>query len=168
MLKTLLLITLHIVYIPSIEPTYVVIDTKVHPTSSTSEHWTNPDEPLAQLPLSTTKPWASSISYRPVCALPSSSSSRLLPPSLVPQNSCDFPSDPSQTQNANFPFVPGIELFRLEQRYTRRKNRSTFVSEAQYVDGEYIYSAGQNPRGRASLKGGPEVSMREIAEGTRR
>jgi len=34
-----------------------------------------------------------------------------------------------------------IELFRLEQRYTRRRNRrSTFVSEAQYVDGEYIYS----------------------------
>jgi hypothetical protein len=34
-----------------------------------------------------------------------------------------------------------IELFRLEQRYTRRRNRrSTFVSDAQYVDGEYIYS----------------------------
>jgi len=34
-----------------------------------------------------------------------------------------------------------IELFRLEQRYTRRRNRrSTFVSEAQYIDGEYIYS----------------------------
>jgi len=34
-----------------------------------------------------------------------------------------------------------IELFRLEQRYTRRRNRrSTFVSEALYVDGEYIYS----------------------------
>jgi len=34
-----------------------------------------------------------------------------------------------------------LELFRLEQRYTRRRHRrSTFVSEAQYVDGEYIYS----------------------------
>ncbi|KAH6677445.1 hypothetical protein B0J14DRAFT_475572 [Halenospora varia] len=34
-----------------------------------------------------------------------------------------------------------LELFRLEQRYTKRRNRrSTFVSEAQYVDGEYIYS----------------------------
>jgi hypothetical protein len=33
-----------------------------------------------------------------------------------------------------------IELFRLEQRYTRRRNRrSTFVSNAIYVDGEYIY-----------------------------
>ncbi|EKD14230.1 uncharacterized protein L3040_003631 [Drepanopeziza brunnea f. sp. 'multigermtubi'] len=34
-----------------------------------------------------------------------------------------------------------FELFRLEKRYTRTRNRrSTFVSEAQYVDGEYIYS----------------------------
>jgi hypothetical protein len=33
-----------------------------------------------------------------------------------------------------------IELFRLEQRYTRRRNRrSTFVSGATYVDGEYVY-----------------------------
>ncbi|KAK5995715.1 hypothetical protein PT974_04132 [Cladobotryum mycophilum] len=33
-----------------------------------------------------------------------------------------------------------LELFRLEQRYTRRRNRrSTFVSNAVYVDGEYIY-----------------------------
>jgi hypothetical protein len=34
-----------------------------------------------------------------------------------------------------------LELFRLEQRYTRRRNRrSTFVSNAVYVDGEYIYN----------------------------
>ncbi|CCF37583.1 hypothetical protein CH063_08880 [Colletotrichum higginsianum] len=33
-----------------------------------------------------------------------------------------------------------IELFRLEQRYTRRRHRrSTFVSNAVYVDGEYVY-----------------------------
>ncbi|KAG8162303.1 hypothetical protein KVR01_008068 [Diaporthe batatas] len=33
-----------------------------------------------------------------------------------------------------------IDLWRLEQRYTRRRNRrSTFVSNAIYVDGEYIY-----------------------------
>jgi len=30
-----------------------------------------------------------------------------------------------------------IELFRLERRYTRR--RQTFVSNAIYVDGEYVY-----------------------------
>ena len=35
-----------------------------------------------------------------------------------------------------------IELFRLEQRYTRRRHRrSTFVSNAVYVDGEYIYQS---------------------------
>ena len=34
-----------------------------------------------------------------------------------------------------------IELFRLEQRYTRRRHRrSTFVSNATYVDGEYVYN----------------------------
>src|SRR3954451_4926879 len=35
----------------------------------------------------------------------------------------------------------GIELFRLEQRYTRRKRRTTFISNAQYVDGEYVYTS---------------------------
>lgn len=35
-----------------------------------------------------------------------------------------------------------LELFRLEQRYTRgRSRRSTFASDAQYVDGEYIYAS---------------------------
>ncbi|KAI5920539.1 hypothetical protein F4810DRAFT_682358 [Camillea tinctor] len=33
-----------------------------------------------------------------------------------------------------------IELYRLEQRYTRnRHRRSAFVSNAMYVDGEYVY-----------------------------
>lgn len=33
-----------------------------------------------------------------------------------------------------------FELWRLEQRYTRRRHRrSTFVSNAIYVDGEYVY-----------------------------
>jgi len=32
------------------------------------------------------------------------------------------------------------ELYRLEQRYTRREKRTTFASGAQYVDGEYIYT----------------------------
>ncbi|KAJ4303395.1 hypothetical protein N0V90_002288 [Kalmusia sp. IMI 367209] len=31
-----------------------------------------------------------------------------------------------------------LELYRLEQRYTRRDKRTTFISDAQYVDGEYI------------------------------
>jgi len=32
------------------------------------------------------------------------------------------------------------ELYRLEQRYTRRDKRTTFISGAQYVDGEYVYN----------------------------
>jgi len=44
-----------------------------------------------------------------------------------------------------------LELFRLEQRYTKRRNRrSTFVSDAQYVDGEYVY-APSSPSKRASV-----------------
>lgn len=31
------------------------------------------------------------------------------------------------------------DLYRLEQRYTRRDKRKTFASGAQYVDGEYVY-----------------------------
>ncbi|KAJ5949378.1 hypothetical protein N7454_000962 [Penicillium verhagenii] len=37
-----------------------------------------------------------------------------------------------------------LELYRLEQRYARRKHRSTFSTGAQYVDGEYVYSNGAN------------------------
>ncbi|PGG95387.1 hypothetical protein AJ79_10084 [Helicocarpus griseus UAMH5409] len=33
-----------------------------------------------------------------------------------------------------------LELYRLEQRYARRKHRSTFTTGAQYVDGEYVYT----------------------------
>ncbi|KAI1197479.1 hypothetical protein F5X97DRAFT_324514 [Nemania serpens] len=33
-----------------------------------------------------------------------------------------------------------LELYRLEKRYTRnRHRRSTFISNAMYVDGEYVY-----------------------------
>ncbi|KAI1184762.1 hypothetical protein F5B17DRAFT_433245 [Nemania serpens] len=33
-----------------------------------------------------------------------------------------------------------IEIYRLEKRYTRnRQRRSTFISNAMYVDGEYVY-----------------------------
>ncbi|KAF1945632.1 hypothetical protein EJ02DRAFT_338216 [Clathrospora elynae] len=34
-----------------------------------------------------------------------------------------------------------LELYRLEQRYTRREKRTTFISDARYVDGEYLYSS---------------------------
>ncbi|KAM0719149.1 hypothetical protein Q7P37_005054 [Cladosporium fusiforme] len=32
-----------------------------------------------------------------------------------------------------------LEIYRLEQKYTRREKRTTFISGAQYVNGEYIY-----------------------------
>ncbi|OJD37214.1 uncharacterized protein BKCO1_8000170 [Diplodia corticola] len=35
-----------------------------------------------------------------------------------------------------------LELYRLEQRYTRREKRTTFISDARYVDGEYVYGSG--------------------------
>ena len=34
-----------------------------------------------------------------------------------------------------------LELYRLEQRYTRREKRTTFFSDAQYVDGEYVFAS---------------------------
>ncbi|KAK3709004.1 hypothetical protein LTR37_011168 [Vermiconidia calcicola] len=32
-----------------------------------------------------------------------------------------------------------VELYRLEQRYTKRDKRTTFVSTAEYRDGEYVH-----------------------------
>ncbi|KAG7418283.1 hypothetical protein DER46DRAFT_138086 [Fusarium sp. MPI-SDFR-AT-0072] len=48
-----------------------------------------------------------------------------------------------------------LELFRLEQRYTRRRHRrSTFVSNAVYVDGEYVY---QTPNSTGSSTGSSNI-----------
>lgn len=45
-----------------------------------------------------------------------------------------------------------LELFRLEKRYTRsRQRRSGFVSNAVYVDGEYVY---QTPNSTGSSSDG--------------
>lgn len=33
-----------------------------------------------------------------------------------------------------------VEIYRLEQRYTKRDKRTTFISTARYVDGEYVYA----------------------------
>lgn len=47
-----------------------------------------------------------------------------------------------------------LELFRLEQRYTRRRHRrSTFVSNAVYMDGEYVYQT-PNSTGSSSSSTG--------------
>jgi len=61
-----------------------------------------------------------------------------------------------------------IELFRLEQRYTRRRNRrSTFVSEAQYVDGEYIYSPTSTYSAKCSA-GGSDSDEERVSKGSKR
>ena len=50
-----------------------------------------------------------------------------------------------------------LELFRLEQRYTRRRNRrSTFVSNAIYVDGEYVYQT-PNSTGSSTESSVPRI-----------
>lgn len=62
-----------------------------------------------------------------------------------------------------------LELYRLEQRYTRREKRTTFFSDAQYVDGEYVYatspistkSSSTNSSRRMSK--GPAVRIKELA-----
>lgn len=47
-----------------------------------------------------------------------------------------------------------LELFRLEQRYTRRRHRrSTFVSNAIYVDGEYVYQTPNSTGSSTSSSG---------------
>jgi len=33
-----------------------------------------------------------------------------------------------------------FELYKLEQRYIKRKRRTTFISDATYVNGEYVYN----------------------------
>lgn len=59
-------------------------------------------------------------------------------------------------------FQQKLEIFRLEQRYTKRRNRrSTFVSEAQYVDGEYIYS----PTSTYSAKCSAGIEDSEVSAG---
>ncbi|KAK0283766.1 hypothetical protein LTR35_006225 [Friedmanniomyces endolithicus] len=45
-----------------------------------------------------------------------------------------------------------IDLYRLEQRYTRRDKRTTFTSGASYVDGEYVYNHSSPSSPTASAK----------------
>ncbi|KAH7029092.1 uncharacterized protein B0I36DRAFT_363681 [Microdochium trichocladiopsis] len=59
-----------------------------------------------------------------------------------------------------------LELFRLEQRYTRnRHRRSTFVSNAVYVDGEYVY---QTPNSTGSSNSSSSTPPIEEYESERR
>lgn len=51
-----------------------------------------------------------------------------------------------------------LELYKLEQRYTRRDKRTTFLSGAQYVDGEYVYSPTSSTKSSSSF--GSKASKR--------
>ncbi|KAK4497908.1 hypothetical protein PRZ48_010563 [Zasmidium cellare] len=46
-----------------------------------------------------------------------------------------------------------LEIYRLEQRYTKREKRTTFTSGAQYVDGEYVYNPSPSSTKSASSFG---------------
>lgn len=62
-----------------------------------------------------------------------------------------------------------LEIYRLEQRYTKREKRTTFISGAQYVDGEYIYgneSTVTSPTG-SSTSGGSFGSFGKRSPGIR-
>ncbi|KAI8962381.1 hypothetical protein F5Y11DRAFT_322839 [Daldinia sp. FL1419] len=60
-----------------------------------------------------------------------------------------------------------LELFRLEQRYTRnRHRRSAFISNAIYVDGEYIYQT-PNPTG-SSTNSSSTAASSPVEETSRR
>ena len=54
------------------------------------------------------------------------------------------------------------ELYRLEQRYTRREKRTTFISGAQYVDGEYVYVASPTSSKSSSSFGSAKGRMSTI------
>lgn len=57
-----------------------------------------------------------------------------------------------------------IEVFRLEQRYTRnRHRRSTFVSNAVYVDGEYIYQTPNTTGSSTNTSASSEGSRRRAS-----
>ena len=64
-----------------------------------------------------------------------------------------------------------VELYRLEQRYTRREKRTTFISTAQYVDGEYVYAGSPTSSNSSSSSSGsawsgvkrmPSMNVKEV------
>jgi hypothetical protein len=61
-----------------------------------------------------------------------------------------------------------LELHRLEQRYTRREKRTTFISDARYVDGEYVYTSSPSSAKSSSTTNSkrfsvmPSIRIKEI------
>lgn len=50
------------------------------------------------------------------------------------------------------------DIYKLQQRYTRREKRTTFTSGAQYVDGEYVYNASPMRTGGSDTSFGSDRS----------
>ncbi|KAI1844901.1 hypothetical protein JX265_009524 [Neoarthrinium moseri] len=62
-----------------------------------------------------------------------------------------------------------LELYRLEKRYTRNRNRrTTFISGAVYVDGEYVYntpnSTGSSAQSSAASSPTTEYGRHSVEE----
>ena len=62
-----------------------------------------------------------------------------------------------------------LEIYRLEKRHMRRSKRTTFASNARYVDGEYVYTSSpltltsSDDSGSAWMeKRGPEVQIKRM------
>ena len=49
--------------------------------------------------------------------------------------------------------ITELELYRLEQKYAKRKNRQTLATGATYIDGEYRYDDALSPPISASSTG---------------
>jgi len=58
------------------------------------------------------------------------------------------------------------DLYRLEQRYTNRSKRSTFISGAQYVDGEYIYASNNDNNNLGNSSESPISSPTQSTSGS--
>ncbi|KAI0876220.1 hypothetical protein GGS24DRAFT_452447 [Hypoxylon argillaceum] len=57
-----------------------------------------------------------------------------------------------------------LEIYRLEKRYTRnRHRRSTFISNAMYVDGEYVYQTPSSTGSSTTSTTSTRVSARTTA-----
>lgn len=61
-----------------------------------------------------------------------------------------------------------FELYKLEQRYTKRKRRTTFISDAIYVDGEYVYNCQHSPSSGLSSPERSGFRVANLATGSTR
>jgi hypothetical protein len=58
--------------------------------------------------------------------------------------------------------VAGLEIYRLEQKYTRRKARPGETPEAYYANGEYIYAPMAPIRPKRTAKVPANVKVQEV------